>query len=206
MQPPRPQYFNLQNAYSSSRSTLRIFRAEAARQWQDATAACAASSSSSAALWTPRCAVEVQAHVVWLYLRFTLSYRIGRKRFFRKLCENAPRGRGTDGGEQLQYPETGNRVARVLCPAQDRQHVRTHSGFTTGCRSRALAGLMPRHRRSAQHEYCVARADRACARLVSAAARSPLRLSCCPSRRPRPARADRLRLYQSRAFPDRTDP
>ena len=77
----------------------------------------------------PRCAVEVQAHVVWLYLRFTLSYRIGRKRFFRKLCENAPRGRGTDGGEQLQYPETGNRVARVLCPAQDRQHVLDMAGL-----------------------------------------------------------------------------
>ena len=42
--------------------------------------------------------------------------------------------------------------------------------------------------------------------LVSAAARLPLRLSGCPSRRPRPARADRLRLYQPRAFPDRTDP
>jgi DNA helicase-2/ATP-dependent DNA helicase PcrA len=68
-----------------------------------------------------------------------------------------------------------------------------------------LAQPLPHHRPSARHEYPMARSDRARARLVSAATRSPLRLSGFPCRRPRSARADRRRLRYPRAFFDRAD-
>src|SRR5271167_1139146 len=47
----------------------------------------------------------------------------GCKRFSGQLCENGSRGCGANAGEELQCPERGDAVARVLRPAQDRQQV-----------------------------------------------------------------------------------
>src|SRR5262245_52332040 len=49
--------------------------------------------------------------------------RAGCKCFFRHLCENGPRSCGANPREQLQCPECGDAIARVLRPAQYRQHV-----------------------------------------------------------------------------------
>ena len=44
-------------------------------------------------------------------------------------CRNGPRDCGANAGEQLQCPESGDAVARVLRPAQDRQHVLDMGGL-----------------------------------------------------------------------------